>query len=99
MNRKRKLPLIVAALIVLLTISGRSEPRRCAASKATLLTAGLEGPIGSTVGPDRALYVAEGVAGRISRIDPNTGQTTTFASGLPKRLTGFPIGGPIDVTF
>jgi hypothetical protein len=99
MNRKRKLPFIVAALIVLLTVSGRSEPGRCAASKATLLTAGLEGPIGSTVGPDRALYVAEGVAGRISRIDPNTGQMTTFASGLPKRLTGFPVGGPIDVTF
>ena len=45
-----------------------------------------------TIGPDRALYVAEGVAGRISRIDPDTGHVTTFASGLPKRLTGFPVG-------
>ena len=38
---------------------------------------------GSTVGPDGALYVSEPSAGEVSRIDPRTGATTTFASGLP----------------
>jgi len=99
MNSKHNLPFIAAALIFSLPVSGRSDPHQCAAPNATLLASGLQGAIGSTIGPDRALYVAEGVAGRISRIDPNTGQMTTFASGLPKRLDGFPVGGPIDLTF
>src|SRR5262245_7466589 len=62
-----------------------------------LLAAGLEGAAGSSVGPDGALYVTEGAAGRISRVDPQTGAITTFASGLPPAI--FPIGGAIDVAF
>src|SRR6185503_15213557 len=58
---------------------------------ATLLVTGLEGSQGSTVGPDGALYVTESLVGRISRVDPETGQVTTFASGLPASLFG--IGG------
>jgi hypothetical protein len=58
----------------------------------------LEGSIGSTVGPDGALYVPEGTAGRISRIAPETGAITTFASGLPKSAIGVG-GGAIDVAF
>jgi len=61
------------------------------------LVTGLEGASGSTVGPDGALYVTEGAAGRVSRVDPRTGQVTTFASGLPKSIIG--IGGAIDVEF
>jgi hypothetical protein len=53
--------------------------------------------VGSTVGPDAALYVTEGRAGRISRVDPQTGAITTFASGLPRAIR--PTGGPIDVAF
>ena len=48
-----------------------------------LLVSGLAGAFGSTVGPDGALYVAESAAGRIARVDPETGAVTTFASGLP----------------
>ena len=59
---------------------------------------GREGASGSTIGPDGALYVTEGAAGRISRVDPNTGEITTFASGLPKRSSRC-IGGAIDVAF
>jgi hypothetical protein len=67
--------------------------------KAVLLAKGLEGAAGSgsTIGPDRALYVTEGAAGRISRVDPQTGEITTFASGLPKAIIG--LGGPMDVAF
>lgn len=66
--------------------------------EATLLVSGLEGALGSTIGPDGALYVAEGEAGRISRIDPRSGATTTFASGLPAQVFP-PEGGVMDVAF
>jgi len=66
---------------------------------AALLATGLEGAIGSTIGPDGALYVAQGAVGRIARVDPRTGEITTFASGLPKKLSGIGIGGAIDVAF
>ena len=55
--------------------------------------------LGSTIGPGGALYVTEAHAGRISRVDPQSGTVTTFASGLPKRMPGFPFGGVIDVAF
>jgi len=64
-----------------------------------VLVSGLEGALGSTVGPDGALYVPEGAAGRISRVDPQTGEITTFASGLPKALPAIGIGGATDVAF
>jgi hypothetical protein len=63
----------------------------------TLLVTGLEGASGSTIGPGGALYVTEGATGRISRVDPQTGDRTTFASGLPLSIIG--IGGAIDVAF
>jgi hypothetical protein len=44
-----------------------------------------------------ARHVTEGAAGRISRVDPQTGEKTTFASGLPRAIIG--IGGAIDVAF
>jgi streptogramin lyase len=47
------------------------------------LTAGLASGSGSTVGPDSALYVTEGATGKVLRVDPKTGEVTTFASGLP----------------
>ena len=53
--------------------------------------------MGSTIGPDSALYVTEGAIGTISRVDPQTGEKTTFASGLPPAIIG--IGGAIDVAF
>jgi sugar lactone lactonase YvrE len=62
-----------------------------------LLVSGLQGALGSTVGQDGALYAVEGVAGRVLRIDPNTGETTVFASGLPMRV--LPLGGATDVAF
>src|SRR5216117_1468716 len=68
-----------------------------AAPTATQLVTGLQGAMGSTIGPDGALYVTEGAAGRISRVDPQTGEKTTFASGLPPAVIG--IGGAIDVAF
>ena len=66
---------------------------------AQLLVSGLQGASGSTIGPDGALYVTEGAVGRISRIDPKTGDITTFASGLPSSIPAIGIGGVYDVAF
>lgn len=66
-------------------------------AQPVLLTTGLQGTLGSTIGPDGALYVPEGATGRISRVDPSTGEVTTFASGLPSAVIG--VGGPTDVAF
>lgn len=66
-------------------------------AQAELLVSGLQGASGSTIGPGGALYVTEGAAGRISRVDPRSGRVTTFASGLPRAVAA--IGGAIDVAF
>jgi DNA-binding beta-propeller fold protein YncE len=66
------------------------------AATAQLVT-GLEGASGSAIGPGGALYVTEGAAGRVSRVDPQTGEVTTFASGLPVAIIG--VGGAIDIAF
>ena len=58
---------------------------------------GLAGASGSTIGPDGAIYVTEGAVGRVSRVDPQTGDVTTFASGLPAFIIG--VGGAIDIAF
>jgi hypothetical protein len=89
--------LLAAALIALITPSAASAASPCTGPTATRLVTGLEGAMGSTIGPDGALYVTEGLAGRISRVDPQTGEKTTFASGLPTAVIG--IGGAIDVAF
>jgi hypothetical protein len=55
---------------------------------------------GSTIGPDGALYVTDGVAGAVLRIDRRSGEVTPYADGLPpKAFPGFDIGGPVDVVF
>ena len=94
-TKPRKLLVLVAAVIAMITSSTASA---AAPTPTQLLTdRPLEGGSGSTVGPGGALYVTESAAGRISRVDPRTGEITTFASGLPKSIVG--IGGAIDVAF
>jgi hypothetical protein len=68
-----------------------------AAAQPTLLVSDLQGTQGSAVGPDGALYVTEGAAGRLVRVDPQTGAVTTVASGFP--LSAIGIGGAVDVAF
>jgi hypothetical protein len=94
---KRALLLVVAGLIASTLPLTAGSPSHDDSRRATLLVSGLEGGSGSTVGPDGALYVTEGVAGRVSRVNPKNGRVTTFASGLPKRVGG--IGGAMDVAF
>ena len=98
MNRKSLL-LGLAVSCSLILGSGRADARNTAQGlQATLVASGLAGAIGSTIGPDGALYVAQGTLGTISRVDLQTGKVTTFASGLPK-ATAVGLGGPMDVAF
>jgi hypothetical protein len=91
--------IVISCLLVLSTGATGVLAKPTANPTSTLLASGLEGAAGSTIGPGGALYVTEGTAGRISRIDPHTGVVTTFASGLPTRRPGFDFGGPVDIAF
>lgn len=82
-------PFAAVALAVIAAASANAQP--------ALLTTGLQGTQGSTIGPDGALYLTEGALGRISRVAPGTGEVTTFASGLPPSVIG--TGGAFDVAF
>jgi hypothetical protein len=100
MSRK-SLAISLALSCLLILVSGQAAAAKVPSGEptVTLLASGLEGSTGSgsTIGPGGALYVTEGAAGRISRVDPQTGEITTFASGLPQAIV--PVGGVMDVAF
>ena len=54
---------------------------------------------GSTIGPDGALYVTDGSAGEVLRIDRRNGRVSTYATGLPPKAFQGDVGGPVDVAF
>jgi sugar lactone lactonase YvrE len=82
-------------LVAAVAAAALAAPLTAAAS--TRLVTGLAGGSGSTIGPDGALYVTEPLAGRVARVDPLSGQVSTFADGLPAGIVG--IGGAMDVAF
>ena len=95
---------LMGALMVLMmpafaVLAADHQPPGPQPVERTLLASGLMGTIGSTIGPDGALYVAEGALGRITRIDRSSGKATTFATALPAAVPGVGIGGPMDVAF
>ena len=96
-RRPRVISALAMVALAAVTASATIAVPASAAPSATLLVSGLAGGSGSTVGPDGALYVTEGAAGRVSRVDPRTGDVTTYASGLPPSIVG--IGGAMDVIF
>src|SRR5918992_3055064 len=95
-RRSGWLVLLVLGLLALVAPTAGATPRSGHPTAHRLVT-GLQGGSGSTIGPDRALYVTESAAGRITRVDPKTGATTTYASGLPKSIIG--LGGATDIAF
>ena len=102
MGTPRRSGWLVLLLLMLLALVAPSPAGAAPASgdaTAHLLVAGLEGGSGSTIGPDGALYVTENAAGRITRVDPRTGATTTYASGLPRLIPAVGFGGPVDIAF
>jgi hypothetical protein len=104
-DRKEWSSRIVAEVVAVVALVSLAAPTGFSAGASpvkayaatTLLVSGLAGGSGSTVGPDGALYVTEGSAGRVSRVDPRTGGVTTYADGLPPSIVG--VGGAMDVAF
>jgi hypothetical protein len=96
-RRSGWLVLLLLGLRALVAPSAASAASPSRDATAYRLVTGLEGGAGSTIGPDRALYVTETAAGRVTRVDPKTGATTTYASGLPKSIIG--LGGAMDIAF
>ncbi len=89
----------VGLLATLLTPTASAHDRRgpVVTQLANFDTAGLI--TGSTIGPDGALYVPNGNAGTVLRIDRRNGRVTTYATGLPPAAFDGDIGGPVDVVF
>jgi sugar lactone lactonase YvrE len=98
-RRSGWLILLLLALLASVVPSAATAAGPSGDPTAHRLVAGLEGGSGSTIGPDGALYVTESAAGRVTRVDPRTGATTTFASGLPELIPAVGFGGPVDVAF
>jgi hypothetical protein len=97
-NRKKLLVALVLSLAIMLASTTVAAANKTSEQPSiSLLASGLQGTSGSAIGPDGALYVTEGAAGRISRVDPQTGNVTTYAAGLPPAI--LPIGGANDLVF
>ena len=85
----------VIPAVLLPAAANAKPPGSTPAPVAEQLATGLVGPIGSTIGPDGALYVADKAGGQVVRVDTSTGATSPYATGLP--VTG--PGGVFDVAF
>ena len=96
-RRSGWLVLLLLVLLALVVPSAANATPPSGNATAYRLVTGLQGGSGSTIGPDRALYVTEPAAGTVTRVDPKTGATTTYASGLPKSIIG--LGGAMDIAF
>lgn len=91
---------LILATLLLSSQSTFAADKHRAKIKVTTLASGLSVfLLGSTVGPDGALYVPDGNEGMIWRVDPATGAVSLFASGLPKAVWRNDQGGPGDVAF
>jgi len=90
---------VALASLLVMSVSATAEASAPSRHAQVLVTSGLQTSTGSgtTIGPDGALYVTEGKAGRISRVDPWTGGVSTFVDGLPTPM--IPVGGVMDVAF
>ena len=97
MGPRRILLVLGSALLLMLTPSAAYAHHPSSDPTPTRLVTGLGSGIGTTVGPDGALYVTAPFSGEVYRVDPRTGAATLFASGLPTRPAGG--GGAYDVEF
>jgi sugar lactone lactonase YvrE len=101
MNVKSRFASALALLLAAgLALADQSQPEPGALpGKGRLVASGLLGSVGGTIGPDGALYVAEGAVGQVSRVDLASGRTSIAVSGLPAQFPFLGLGGPIDVAF
>ena len=99
MGFTRRLLVLAAALTPMVAASVATAAPPSGMAAVSRLVTGLQGSVGSTVGPDGALYVTESAVGKITRVNPKTGATSTFATGLPRTIPAVGLGGAMDVAF
>lgn len=99
MGSMRRLLAVAATSVAIISPTAVLAGPVPASSEPERLVRGLKGGSGSTVGPDGALYVTESAAGRVTRVDPETGARSTYAKGLPKLIPATGYGGAVDVAF
>lgn len=97
-----RLAAFIAVLAVMLVIPSSAGWARSPARSGpvvTMLNNTALGNLGSgsTIGPDGALYVTNGTAGTLVRVNPRNGSATVVGRGLPPQVMG--IGGAMDVAF
>lgn len=88
---------IITLVTTVVLLNGTAAVARA----AEIFAQGLQYPFGSTIGPGGDLYVADAAAGAIVRVDIRSGETSTYAGGLPISpvFPVFGLGGVMDVTF
>jgi hypothetical protein len=100
MHLKKHLTFGAALLSTVVWFAAASLSAGAAPSTPHLLYGGLAAGSGSTVGPDGAVYANDPINGTIVRVDPSTGNASTYADCLPKRLVpDFGFSGGMDVAF
>src|SRR4051812_26771827 len=107
MNQITKILAVAGSVLPIITSSCKKDTLPdirsilCHPTIPTQLVKDFGGSTGSTIGPGGDLFVPSNKAGTILRVDPKTGNYTTFASGLPKLIpaVGPDIGGVTDVAF
>ncbi len=105
MNRTNKTLITLGLFLSIVTSSCKKDTLpdiRCILSQHSLqrqLVKDFGGGTGSTIGLGGDLVVPDNKAGTILRIDPKTGDYTTFASGLPQMIADVGLGGITDVAF
>ena len=99
-HRSARALLVLAAALLAVTAPAATPAAASSTGpvpRSHLLVSGLDGAMGSTVGPDGALYVVESAAGRISRVDPRTGRQDDLRQRPARRVLD--TGGAMDVAF
>lgn len=86
----------VAMALILTAGAGAADPPGAPVPTAgTKIATGFGFVLGTTIGPDNALYVADAAKGEVWRVDPDTGAKTLEAWGLPTSEEG----GVSDIAF
>jgi hypothetical protein len=83
----------------MLPVLEAERPASICAPNATLLTSGLQGPIGITGRPGSRTVCRRRGGGQDLAGRSEHRRNNLIASRLPKRLAGFGFGGPVDVAF
>ncbi|HEU5483551.1 MAG TPA: ScyD/ScyE family protein [Microlunatus sp.] len=99
---RRRVTAVLAALAIMFVVPSSAawagKPGHSMPVVSVLNSTALGGlGSGSTIGPDGALYVTNGNAGTLVRIDPRNGSATVVGTGLPPRVIF--VGGAMDVAF